>query len=82
MATSDSPGRPRRYRLVGVKNSAVLCDLGIFVEEPCACRLLRPCRSCSGSVLVLVEDAAEPVPSEDRELFELAWLGERLGCRP
>jgi hypothetical protein len=32
--------------------------------------------------LVLVEDAAEPVASEDGEVFELAWFGERLGCRP
>jgi hypothetical protein len=29
-----------------------------------------------------VEDAAEPVASQDRELFELAWFGERLECRP
>jgi hypothetical protein len=33
-------------------------------------------------MLVLMEDAAEPVASEDVKLFELAWFGERLGCRP
>jgi hypothetical protein len=33
-------------------------------------------------MLVLVEDAAKPVLSEDVELIELAWFGERLGCRP
>ena len=47
---------------------------------PCGCRLLRPCR-LSG-MLVLMKDAAEPVSSEDVELIEFAWFGERLGCRP
>jgi hypothetical protein len=41
---------------------------------------LRPCRLCG--VLVFMEDAAEPVSSEDVELIELAWFAERLGCRP
>lgn len=30
----------------------------------------------------LMQDAAEPVSSEDVKLFELPWFGERLGCRP
>jgi hypothetical protein len=33
-------------------------------------------------MLVFVEDAAEPVSSADIELVELAWFGERFGCRP
>jgi hypothetical protein len=33
-------------------------------------------------MLVLMEDAAEPVSSVDVKLIELAWFGERLGCRP
>ena len=33
-------------------------------------------------MLVLMEDAAEPVASEDVKLFELAWFGERLGGWP
>jgi hypothetical protein len=33
-------------------------------------------------MLVLVEDAAEPVSSKNVKLIELAWLGERFGGRP
>jgi hypothetical protein len=44
----------------------------VVVHRPCGCRLLRPCRSCGR--LVLVEDAAEPVSSEDVKLIELAWF--------
>jgi hypothetical protein len=33
-------------------------------------------------MLVLIEDAAEPVSSKDVKLIESAWLGERLGDRP
>jgi hypothetical protein len=41
---------------------------------------LRPYRSCG--LLILMEDAAEPVSSEDVRMIELAWFGERLGCQP
>jgi hypothetical protein len=33
-------------------------------------------------MLVLMEDAAESVSSEDVKLFESAWFAERLGRRP
>ena len=62
-------------------------DLAVGVEQaedltPAGADYCVRGRSCGGSVLVLVEDAAESVPAEDGELFESAWFGERLGCRP
>jgi hypothetical protein len=47
--------------------------------EHCGCRLLRPYRSCG--MLVLTENAAEPVSSTDVKPIELAWFSERLGDR-
>jgi hypothetical protein len=46
-------------------------------QQPCGCRLLRPCRACR--TLILMKDAAEPVSSKDVKLIESAWFGERLG---
>lgn len=33
-------------------------------------------------MLVLMENAAEPISSEDVKLIESAWFGGRLGGRP
>jgi putative transposase len=44
---------------------------------PCRCRKPRPCSS--GGVLVLVEDAAEPIASSDVEVVELVRFGDGLG---
>jgi hypothetical protein len=84
-----------RSRLENLTLKAAAAELGVGYEAArkarqrgearltaamCGCRLLRPCRL--RGMLVLMEDAAEPVSSEDVELIELAWFGERLGCRP
>jgi hypothetical protein len=42
----------------------------VMGDGPCGCRLLRPCRSCG--MLVLMENAAEPISSKDVKLIKSA----------
>src|SRR5258707_7196956 len=50
---------------------------GRLTREPCPCRKPHPHRS--SSVLVLVEDAAEPIASAYVETADLARIGDRRG---
>jgi len=44
-------------------------------QQRCACRKLRPC--WSGGVVVLVEDAAQPLSSADAQVDDLGLVGDR-----
>jgi hypothetical protein len=71
--------RRRANRVRGVEfcdGCGQVCTAACRAEAVLAENLIR---TGSGGVLVLVEDAAEPITSAYVETVDLAWIGDRRG---